>query len=148
MNQADFTVTMLVNQTPHEVFNAVNNVRGWWSETLEGDTHHAQDEFVYRYKDLHYSKHRLTEVVPDKKVVWLITDSRLSFLRHDPEEWTGTTISFEITPKNDQTELRFIHHGLLPEIECYDACSNAWSRYLNSLRSLITTGKGQPHKKE
>lgn len=147
MNHPDFTVTMLVDQAPNEVFNAVNNVRGWWSETLEGETHQAGDEFVYRYQDLHYSRQRLTEVVPDKKVVWLVTDSHLSFLEDDPEEWTGTRISFEITPKNNQTELRFIHQGLVSEKECFDACSSAWTKYLKSLQDLITTGKGHPDTK-
>lgn len=64
----------------------------------------------------------------------------------DKTEWTGTDIIFEISKKGDETEVRFTHGCLLPEYECFDICSNAWDTYINgSLRSLITTGKGQPN---
>jgi hypothetical protein len=67
----------------------------------------------------------------------------------DKTEWDSTDIVFEITPKDGKTELRFTHVGLVPAIECYDGCSGAWCFYINeSLRDLITTGKGQPNKKE
>jgi len=74
-------------------------------------------------------------------VVWLITDSKLNFIK-DKNEWTGTKISFEIARKGDKTEIRFTHFGLVPDIECYDDCSNAWSSYINnSLRKFITKDK-------
>jgi uncharacterized protein YndB with AHSA1/START domain len=149
MSKNDFTTTWLVNQTPEEVFNAINHVRGWWSETVEEGTDQLNDEFIYRHKDVHYSKHKITELVPGKKVVWLVTDSHLSFLKKEKNEWTGTTIVFEIAKKGNQTEVRFTHQGLVPGIECFDACSNGWNYYLNnSLLPLITTGKGQPDLKE
>ena len=38
--------------------------------------------------------------------------------------------------------------GLVPEYECFDICKGAWTTYIhNSLRSLITTGKGMPNGK-
>ena len=69
------------------------------------------------------------ELIPDKKIVWMITDSKLTFLKK-PDEWTGTRIIFEILKKESKTQLVFTHEGLVPEIECYDSCSPAWSRYL------------------
>ena len=136
--------TFLLDQQPTEVFNAINNVRGWWSESLEGESEKQGDEFIYRYKDLHYSKQRLTEVVPGKKIVWLVTDSHLSFTKKS-DEWTGTQIVFTITSEGNQTKLHFEHVGLTPAVECFDACTGGWSHYLKqSLVPLITTGKGQP----
>ena len=143
MANQDFTTTLQVGQTPDEAFEAINNVRGWWSETVEGGTQLLNDEFIYRHKELHYSKQKLVEVVPGKKVVWLITDSSLSFIQNK-SEWTGTKVSFEISQQDGSTQVRFIHHGLDPRQECFDSCSYGWTYYLNSLQKLITTGKGEP----
>ena len=144
----DFTTTILVNQTAKQAFNAINNVHGWWSEEIEGSTEKLNDEFTYHYKDIHLCKMKLIEVISDKKVVWLVMDNYFNFIK-DKKEWVGTKIIFEISNKNDQTQIRFTHLGLVPEYECYDVCFNAWSNYIeNSLRNLITTGKGQPNPKE
>lgn len=141
MKTQDLTFTLIVDQTPEVVFNAVNNVRGWWSETLEGDSEKLNDEFIYRYQDMHYSKQRLVEVVPNQKVVWLVLDSYLSFIE-DKTEWTGTKISFEISTEQDKTHLVFTHHGLNPQVECYNACFDGWSHYIKgSLVALITAGE-------
>jgi uncharacterized protein YndB with AHSA1/START domain len=143
LTTADFITTFFVNQTPTEVFNAVNNVRGWWQGEIEGSTNKLDDEFSYRMKDFHFSKQRLIEVVPDKKVVWLVTHSKLTFLKSQ-SEWTGTKISFDIAEINNKTQLRFTHTGLVPAIECYGSCSNGWSKLIQeSLLSLIITGKGK-----
>jgi len=142
MDQHDFTTSIQVDQTPQEAFNAINNVRDWWPGEIEGSTKKLNDEFIYRYKKIHYSKQKLVEVIPGKKVVWLVTDSRLNFVENK-SEWTGTKIIFEISQKNNRTEVRFTHEGLVPQYECFDSCSNAWSDIIrNGLRSLITTGKG------
>lgn len=139
----DFTTTFFVDQTPEAVFNAINNVRGWWQGEIEGSTDKLDDEFTYRMKDFHFSKQRVIEVVPNKKVVWLVTDSKLNFL-NKKDEWTGTKISFDIVEINNKTQLRFTHLGLAPDIECYGSCSNGWNKLIQeSLLSLVTTGKGK-----
>jgi uncharacterized protein YndB with AHSA1/START domain len=145
MSERSFTTSFTVDQSPEEVFTAINNVRGWWSGELEGRTDQLGAEFQYRYKDLHRSTQKITELVPGKKVVWQITDSHLGFV-DDKTEWNGTQVIFEIAKKGDQTELRFTHVGLVPTFQCYGDCSGAWGFYVNdSLRSLITTGKGEPN---
>jgi hypothetical protein len=143
MTTNDFTTSFTVNQTPQEAFDAINNVRGWWSGAFEGSANKPGDEFTYRYGDLHYSRQKVTELVPGKRVEWLIVDSSLSFVT-DKDEWTGTQIRFDIAKKGDQTEVKFTHVGLVPDFECYDACSGAWGSIVSeSLRNLIANGKGQ-----
>lgn len=144
-NSKDFTMVFSVAKTPKEAFDAITNVRGWWSAKLVGNSKKQGDEFEFRYEDIHYSKQKLVEVVPDKKIVWLVTESQINFVKHDKSEWTGTKVIFEITEKGKKTEVRFTHEGLVPEIECFKECSAGWSHYLKqSLQKLLTTGKGQP----
>jgi hypothetical protein len=144
MKGTDYTVSFTVDQSPDEVFAAINNVRGWWSGEIEGSTDRLGAVFTYRYKDLHYSTHRITEFVPGRKVVWHVPEARINFVT-DKSEWEGTDVVFEIERKGNQTELRFTHVGLIPTIECYGKCSGAWGFFINdSLRSLITTGRGDP----
>jgi len=143
-----FSTTFLVDQTPKEVFNAVTNPRGWWSEEIEGNTAKLNEEFLYHFKDVHVTKLKLIEVVPDKKVVWLVLDNYFDFTE-DKTEWKDTKIIFEITEKEGKTQLQFTHLGLVPDYECYKICFDAWSNYINnSLRNLIVTGKGTPNPKE
>jgi hypothetical protein len=140
-----FTTSFKVDQSPREVFDAITNVRGWWSGDIEGRTDVLGAEFTYRYRDIHRSTQKIAELVPEKKVVWLITDARLNFVK-DRTEWNGTRIVFEIARKGGKTELRFTHVGLVPSFECYGGCSSAWSSYIkDSLRRLITTGRGKPN---
>jgi uncharacterized protein YndB with AHSA1/START domain len=143
-----FSTSFLVNQSPMEVFNAVTNVRGWWSGEIKGKTEKAGDVFSYRYQDLHRTTQRIVESVPGERVVWQIEAAYLSFT-DDKEEWKGTKVVFEITPKGRKTELRFTHEGLVPKFECFEACSEGWGFYIDtSLKNLIVTGKGDPNEKE
>ena len=144
MKNQNYHTSIMVDASAHEAFESINNVTQWWTENLEGSSRNLNDEFSVRFGDVHYSRQRLVEVVPGKKVVWLVTDSKLNFLK-DKQEWNNTIISFEISTLNGKTKIDFTHEGLNPGIECYDACSNAWSQYIQqSLLKLVTTGKGQP----
>lgn len=143
-NGQDFSRTFTVDQNPGEVFAAINDVRGWWSESIEGETDRPGAEFHYHFKDIHRCHLKIIEFIPDKKVVWHVVDNYFNFTQ-DKTEWTDTQISFEISKMGDKTEVHFTHIGLVPLYECYEVCSDGWSTYINSLRSLITTGKGQPN---
>jgi NAD(P)-dependent dehydrogenase (short-subunit alcohol dehydrogenase family) len=132
------TITFTVDRTPDEVFAAINDVRSWWTGEIDGVTDELGAQFTYRYEDLHRSTQEITESVPGKRVAWHVVDADLSFVA-DKAEWTGTDITFDLTPKGAGTEVRFTHVGLVPTFECFDDCSNAWNLYIgNSLRSLMT----------
>ena len=142
MTKSDFTTTITVDKSAKEVFDAINNVAAWWHGEIKGNSLKLNDEFDYRFRDMHYSRQRVVELIPGKKIVWLVTESNLSFLKHK-SEWTNTHLIFNITEKNGKTEISFSHVGLNPEWECWEACSNGWGALIQqSLKSWIMKGKG------
>jgi len=144
MEQTGFTTTFAVEKTPEEVYAAINDVRGWWSGEVAGDTDRLGAEFTYSVEGVHRSVQKIAELVPARRVVWQVTDASLEFAQ-DKKEWVGTTIVFEIAPAGGRTEVRFTHHGLVPAFECFDACSNAWGLLVGkNLRNRILSGEPQP----
>ena len=147
MKHQDFTSTIVVEKTPIETFNDTNNVGTWWTGEpgVEGSAKEVGDEFTYRFRDIHYSKQKVTELVPGKKIVWLVTESHLNFIKKK-DEWNGTRICFEIFEKGNKTEIRFTHVGLTPDVECYNDCSGAWSSYIqNSLKKYVSRKEAGVH---
>src|SRR5258708_16557767 len=118
MNTKDYTTSFTVDQSPEEVFSAINNVRGWWSEEIEGPSEKLGDRFRFHHKDIHRSTQKITESVPGRKLVSGVSDSQLNFVQ-DKTQRNGTEVVFEISRKDDSTELRFTHAGLVPAFECY-----------------------------
>jgi len=139
-----YSTSCTVEQSPEQVYAAILDVGSWWTGQVEGRADEVGAEFSYRHPPQHYSLQRVVELDPGRRVVWRVTDSQLSFIS-EPGEWTGSEIEFDIAPAASGTELRFTHVGLVPDVECYGACSTGWLHYINGgLRSLITTGAGLP----
>lgn len=143
MQESSFTTSFKVENSPEEVFNAINNVRGWWSENIIGKTD-VPGLFFYFYKNVHRCTFNITKVEPGKKIIWHVLQNYFNFIEEETE-WTGTKVIFEIDRKKDKTKLQFTHLGLVPEYECHEVCADAWSTYINhSLYELIVSGKGDP----
>lgn len=134
MKKQDFTTTILVDQTPADAYDTILDVRAWWSglyaESFEGTSEKLGDEFSFLAGGgAHYTKQKLVELIPGRKVVWLVTEANLSFV-DKTDEWNGTRISFEIFPQDGKTKIVFTHIGLVPQFECYDSCAPAWTQYI------------------
>jgi len=132
-----YTISIEVASMPKEVFNVINDVPKWWireaggiTTEFEGKSSNANDEFILRHSDKHYSKHKLIEIKPNKKVVWLVTGSKLTWIKKNKEEWTGTKMIFETVPLAEKTLLIFTHEGLVPQLEGYEHCVHFWDRVI------------------
>lgn len=148
MESSDYTVSFEVSNSAAAVFQAVTNFRGWWSDQIEGSTDQLNQTFFYHYKDVHLSKIKLIESIPEKRLVYLVIDNEFNFIE-DKTEWINTKLIFDISSENGKTRVKFTHNGLVPEYECYEICQDAWTSYiLGSLQSLINTGTGKPNPKE
>ena len=145
MNEQNYMTSFTVDQTPAEVFAAIQDARAWWSEEIDGETDKLGAVYYYHFKDIHRCTIKVSEQVTNKKVVWHVLHNDFNFIQ-DKSEWHDSDIVFEIEKKGAGTEVRFTHVGLAPADECYKVCSDAWGTYINgSLKDLIVTGKGHPN---
>ena len=139
-----YTTSYVVEQSPQEVFAAVLDVGAWWTGKVDGSADEVGAVFTYRHPPQHYSAQQVVELEPGRRVVWRVTDSHLAFTA-EPSQWSGTEIVFDLAPSGAGTELRFTHVGLVPDVECFDACSTGWRHYVQgSLCSLLPSGVGLP----
>ena len=141
MAKQNFKYRFSSSKNTGEVFSHLVDPKNWWiglfGETIEEKGSGINSEFSFRAGNgVHYSHQKLVELVTDKKIVWLVTESNLSFLKN-ANEWAGTKICFDIDRVGDTTEITFTHDGLIPQIECYGSCSSAWSQYLQNLQKYL-----------
>lgn len=129
-----YTIDVEFDKTPEDIFRRINNVSEWWirvagGEQTEFDGHSKKlnDEFVLRHGNVHYSKQKLLELVPGKKIVWFVTESKLDWIEDNKFEWTGTKMIFDLASLDGRTILTFTHQGLVPEKECYEHSAQFWN---------------------
>jgi hypothetical protein len=147
MKEQDYHTSITVDATAQEVFESINSISQWWTENWEGSSQKLNDIFTVHFGQTFITL-KITESIPGKKIVWYVTDCNKHWLKNK-KEWKGTQVTWEISTKDKATQVDFTHLGLVPDLECYDVCENAWTGYLhNSLKNLVTSGKGQPNKKE
>ena len=142
----DFTYNFAVNASAKETMEAISQVNLWWAKKFKGEASKLNDEFSVYFggPEDTFVNFKISEVIPGKKVVWLVTDCNLHWLS-DKKEWNGTRVVWDINPLGNATEIVMTHIGLVPESECYDDCYAGWTGHIKgSLYKLLSEGAGQP----
>ncbi|OYX11226.1 MAG: hypothetical protein B7Z16_17640 [Algoriphagus sp. 32-45-6] len=141
MQTNNFTYSFESTKSPETIFALLLDPKKWWvgfhEETIIGDSQKPNDVFSFKAGGgMHYTVQKLVEVIPNEKIVWLVTESNLSFLK-ETDEWDGTKIRFDLAPNGNKTKVTFTHDGFVPTFECYGACSSAWTDYMHQLKNTL-----------
>lgn len=144
MNEQNYNCHIGANVTAKEAFNAICKVSEWWATDLTGNSIKSGDVFTVRFGETSVT-FKIVEVIPNKKIVWLVTDCYLPWLK-DTKEWKGTRLNWEISAGKGSTLISFTHIGLVPVLECYNDCKEGWDFHVGiSLFKLLTEHKGIPN---
>ncbi|HEY1869599.1 MAG TPA: SRPBCC domain-containing protein [Chitinophagaceae bacterium] len=146
MKNESYTATIELTKSPKDDFEAItSHVSKWWGgRDFKGSSVKLHDEFIVHHPNAHYSKQKLVEVIPEKKLVWLVTEGTMYWLKKDQHEWANTKMIFELKAKDNGTVLHFTHEGLTPDLECYALCSEGWKTVITEwLFNFIE--KGEAH---
>ena len=122
--------------TPDEVYDALttlDGLAGWWTTDTTGRSRPRWRGGVPLPRGGFDMEVR--ELDRAKRVLWAVVDG--------PEEWLGTTVTWELRQEDGYTIVLFTHEGWREPVEFMHHCSTKWGVYLLSLKSLVETGRGR-----
>ena len=142
MGNNDFNCSISVKINADEAIKKISHVPEWWGITFTGSAEKQNDKFIVKMGGDSFFDFTVTELMPGKRVIWLVTDCYMPWYS-DKKEWANTRLIFDLDENNGETTLHFTHEGLTPNIECYKDCEPGWTHWIKtSLFSYLTTGKG------
>lgn len=118
----------------YDALTTVEGLSGWWTTDTSGDAA-LGGVIQFRFPPGGFDMSVL-ETVPCKRVQWKVVDG--------PEEWIGTTVTFDLRQDGDDAIVLFRHVGWKEPVEFMHHCSTKWAVYLLSLKSMVETGTGAP----
>jgi len=143
MQKQDLKLTINVNATARDAMKKISQVDQWWAKNFKGSAEKIGEKFTVDFGKT-FVDFQVSELIPNKKVVWKVTDCNLHWINHK-REWSGTEVVFELLEKDDSTQIDFTHIGLVPGVECYENCEEGWTEHITvSLVKFINEGKGEP----
>jgi hypothetical protein len=143
MKKNDFNCSIDIEISASQVIKKISDVPDWWGVAFTGSAENQNDTFTVRMGGDSFFNFSVTDLVPDKKIIWLVTDCYMPWYS-DKTEWTDTKLIFDLAEENGVTTLTFTHQGLTPNVECYKDCETGWSHWIKtSLFSYLTTGSGR-----
>ncbi len=143
METHNYELTFTVPISPAAAMRGISNVKAWWVTDITGSSEKNGDVFTMRIGKT-WETFQITELTPDKRVVWLVLDGSIELLEQK-DEWNGTRVIWELSGDEKQCTVRMTHEGLTPLLPCYQICEPGWNDAAGeSLKNYLTTGKGQP----
>lgn len=142
MEKNDFTTGISINMSAKEVIERICQIPEWWGVSFSGNAEKQNDQFVLKMGGDSFFDMTVEELIPNKRLVWLVTDCYMPWYS-DKKEWANTRMIFDLAEHDGVTDLTFTHEGLTPDVECYKDCNPGWTHWIKtSLFSYLTTGKG------
>ena len=132
---------LTIEASPERVYDALtqqDEIASWWTNDLSAkpevgslaEFRFSQGTFVIQFE--------VAELDRDEKVYWIT--------RQGPStgHWTGTNVTWQLTPSHNGTQLVFNHDGFAQADRRYEITRGWWEHFLVSLKSYLETGKGNP----
>ena len=129
---------LTIEAAPQRVWGAItqqDEIVQWWAYEAQvkpevgslAEFRFRQGAFVMQFE--------VAELEQDEKVRWI---------SKSPPQWAGTSVTWQLTPVYNGTQVVFTHDGFAKVDEAYEQTRGNWAYFLASLKSYLETGKGTP----
>ena len=126
-----------INASKEKVLKALTTIEGlanWWTTDTKGRAV-LNGVIRFRFANSGGPDMKVTESKSDEKISWECVESN--------HGWKGHTFSFLLDENDGKTRVRFSHDGWNEQDDFHAICCFSWGRYMESLRQLCQTGKGE-----
>jgi uncharacterized protein YndB with AHSA1/START domain len=115
----------------HQTLTTTGGLEGFWTRTLEGEPSQGGIlRFFFGAPD-YSAEMKVVEDGPER-VVWDCTGG--------PEEWVGTTLTFDLQEADGETVVLFTHGGWREPVPFMHHCTTKWGVFLLGMRTWLQGG--------
>ncbi|GAA2799207.1 hypothetical protein [Nonomuraea dietziae] len=121
-----------MDRTPQEAFQAITDVRGWWSQEVEGVTDQVGGEFDYHYRTSTAAGSASPNSCGPEKVAWRVLENYFDFI-DDQAEWKDTRGRLrDLEKEGRRRDPLHPRRTGSRSTSVYDVCTNAWGGYIGA----------------
>ena len=150
MKPENYARTIIVKNTPEAAYHALTvGMENWWTKP---DTPLSRLGDLAKFNfppGLSFWTFEATVLIPNARVEMQCVKAlhmHEGMPKEIEQEWLGTTVVWNILPKEKLTEITLEHIGLNSDLLCYDVCQAGWDFFfVDSLKSYLDTGLGTPN---
>ena len=132
-----------IKAAPEKVYAALateNGLRGWWTADTKADEKvGGKAEFGFDKRGIVF-RMNIEKLEPGKQVVWSC--------HGDHPEWSGTRLSWQLTPQDGGTTLRFTQSEWESITDFCASCNSTWGELMYRLKDYVEGRNPGPHWKE
>jgi uncharacterized protein YndB with AHSA1/START domain len=121
----------------YEALATKEGLSRWWTRDVEGDPVPGGTLRFFFGTPEPSAIMEVIDLVPDRHVGWRCVGG--------PDEWVGTTLTFDLKPAEGETVVLFTHADWREPVEFMHHCSTKWAYFLIGLKAGLEGGEATPY---
>lgn len=113
----------------YRALTTAEGLRSWWTADSQAEAKVGGTTELGFYGRSTVFRMRIAELKPNQRVVWECVG--------DDEEWKGTRLTWDLTPKGEKIVLHFVHADWHALSSYFAACTTTWGMLLYRLKDYL-----------
>ena len=135
----DALLEVPISAPPERVYEAITeqaDLASWWTPDVSNAQPRLGAVAEFRFGGGYVIQMEVAALEPSRRVVWNV--------RRGAPEWANTSVTWDLTPTERGTTLRFAHRDYPSTEGSFANVTFNWAWFLASLKTYLEKGQGWP----